>query len=44
MTTAVLPALRSEPEETPAELAARVEQAMQRSLTEMTQDRRYLLG
>jgi 1-acyl-sn-glycerol-3-phosphate acyltransferase len=44
MTTAVLPALRPDPQETPADLAGRVEQAMQESLTQMTQDRRYLLG
>jgi 1-acyl-sn-glycerol-3-phosphate acyltransferase len=44
MTTAVLPAIRPDPEETSAELAARVERAMQQSLTEMTQDRRFPLG
>jgi hypothetical protein len=44
MTTAVLPALRPDPPANPADLAGRVEQAMQASLTQMTQDRRYLLG
>jgi len=44
MTTALLPALRPEPNETAPELAARVEAAMQDRLTDMTRHRRYLLG
>jgi 1-acyl-sn-glycerol-3-phosphate acyltransferase len=44
LTTAVLPAMRAQPDETPEEFGDRVESVMQSKLTEMTAGRRPIVG